>query len=195
MLRQPLHAPDLQQLWLEEIAKLKDDPTMAPFVEDVIENGATAAVLGTYFKDKDIGHKLEEAQTQVDKSMRRLEVEREAEHEMFAEFVREIFDKFDRDEDGCLNLSEFNALQAETGGPQLDPSQLESFVLEVNPNVKDCSRGLPLKSFSRLYLDTHFAEMYGTDVLSDHRKIFPEAWQEPGTIPDRELPEENMFSD
>lgn len=86
----------------------------------------------------------------------------------------EIFEKFDQDKDGVLNLSEFNRLQTATEGPDAvyDGEQLKSLLLIVNPEIESPEKGMPFEDYRRLYIEKRLRMTYGTDVTRDHVKVF-----------------------
>lgn len=86
----------------------------------------------------------------------------------------EIFSTFDVDEDGILNLDEFNALQRKTEGDDAEykQDQLEQLLLTVDPDLEHPEKGMPFATFRRLYVERRLRNAYNTDVSRDHVKIF-----------------------
>ncbi|CAE7238809.1 unnamed protein product, partial [Symbiodinium necroappetens] len=70
-----------------------------------------------------------------------------------------IFEKFDTDKDGILNLKawsqEFNELQVSTEGGEAmyNSDQLKQLLIAVNPDVKAPEKGMPFSDYRRLYLE------------------------------------------
>lgn len=90
------------------------------------------------------------------------------------QMIKEIFEKFDEDKDGILNLKEFNTLQVATEGEEAvyNQEQLEQLLLAVNPDMKEPERGMPFADYRALYAEGRLRRAYGTDVTRDHVKIF-----------------------
>lgn len=90
------------------------------------------------------------------------------------QMILEIFEKFDLDKDGVLNLEEFNALQIATEGPEAiyNLDQLKQLLGAVNGDIKEPERGMPFTDYRRLYVERRLRQSYGTDVSRDHMKIF-----------------------
>lgn len=90
------------------------------------------------------------------------------------QMIREIFEKFDQDGDGILNLVEFNALQVATEGAEAiyNQDQLEQLLDAVNSQTQDPSKGMPFVDYRRIYVERRLRQAYNTDVTRDHVKIF-----------------------
>merc|ERR1719499_1086678 len=86
----------------------------------------------------------------------------------------EIFQKFDLDKDGFLNIDEFNTLQVATEGEEAtyNLEQLTALLLQVNPDLEDPKKGMPYEDYRRLYVERRLRDAYSTDVTRDHLKIF-----------------------
>merc|ERR1719499_110143 len=86
----------------------------------------------------------------------------------------EIFQKFDLDKDGFLNIDEFNTLQVATEGEEAvyNLEQLTALLLQVNPDLEEPKRGMPYEDYRRLYVERRLRDAYSTDVTRDHLKIF-----------------------
>jgi len=92
------------------------------------------------------------------------------------QMVLEIFQKFDVDKDGFLNLKEFNELQVNTEGAEAmyNSDQLKQLLLAVNPDIELPEKGMPFEDYRRLYLEGRLRRAYSTDLLKDYKKIFGE---------------------
>lgn len=92
------------------------------------------------------------------------------------QMVVEIFEKFDTDKDGILNLKEFNELQVSTEGGEAmyNSDQLKQLLIAVNPDVKAPEKGMPFSDYRRLYLEGGLRRAYSTDLRKDYKKIFGE---------------------
>lgn len=90
------------------------------------------------------------------------------------QMVVEIFEKFDLDRDGVLNLKEFNELQMTTEGSEAlyNADQLKSLLLAVNPDMEKPELGMPFADYRRLYLEGRMRRAYSTDLRKDYQKIF-----------------------
>jgi len=90
------------------------------------------------------------------------------------QMVVEIFEKFDTDRDGVLNLKEFNELQMTTEGAEAlyNADQLKSLLLAVNPDMGEPELGMPFADYRRLYLQGSLRRAYSTDLRKDYTKIF-----------------------
>jgi len=90
------------------------------------------------------------------------------------QMVVEIFEKFDLDRDGVLNLKEFNELQMTTEGSEAlyNADQLKSLLLAVNPDMEKPELGMPFADYRRLYLEGRMRRAYSTDLSKDYQKIF-----------------------
>jgi len=90
------------------------------------------------------------------------------------EMMREIFEKFDKDGNGILNLAEFNMLQLATegAGAVYNQDQLEQLLDAINSNIEDPSKGMPFADYRRIYVERRLRQAYNTDVSSDYAKIF-----------------------
>lgn len=88
--------------------------------------------------------------------------------------MKEIFDKFDLDKDGILNIDEFNALQLTTEGNDAvyTTDQLKDLLKSVNSAIKEPENGMPYADYRSLYVDRRLRQAYGTDVVRDHLKVF-----------------------
>ena len=71
------------------------------------------------------------------------------------EMMREIFEKYDKDGDGILNLKEFNNLQLATegAGAVYNQDQLEQLLDAVNSDIEDPSQGMPFADYRRIYAE------------------------------------------
>eukprot|EP00929_Paragymnodinium_shiwhaense_P008087 TRINITY_DN112005_c0_g1_i1.p1 TRINITY_DN112005_c0_g1~~TRINITY_DN112005_c0_g1_i1.p1 ORF type:complete len:260 (-),score=72.11 TRINITY_DN112005_c0_g1_i1:73-852(-) len=98
----------------------------------------------------------------------------EAPSENDERMMREIFEKFDLDKDGVLNLDEFNKLQLTTEGDEAvyTQDQLSELLKVVNSNNKAPEKGMPYGDYRALYVDRRLRQAYGTDVVRDHLKVF-----------------------
>jgi len=83
--------------------------------------------------------------------------------------IKEMFDKFDVDADGLLNLDEYNALQLVTEGDEatFNAAQLEELVLSLDPACKEPAKGLPFEEFRFIYV-----EAYPEALETDYAKVF-----------------------
>jgi len=90
--------------------------------------------------------------------------------------MKDIFEKFDKDKDGILNLDEFNALQIASEGPDCvyNRDQLVDLLLAVNGELETPEKGMPFAEYRRLYVSPRLRRSYNTDVYRDYKKIFPE---------------------
>lgn len=90
------------------------------------------------------------------------------------EMMMEIFEKYDEDRDGILNLDEFNVLQKATEGDDAvyNKDQLTDLLRSVNPGIKEPEKGMPFVDYRRLYAEGRLKKAYGTDVMRDHVKVF-----------------------
>lgn len=88
--------------------------------------------------------------------------------------IVEIFDKFDSDKDGILDLDEFNTLQTATEGEEAvyTQDQLKQLLLAVNPDMEAPEEGMPFADYRNLYVKRRLRDAYITDVTRDHMKIF-----------------------
>jgi len=99
------------------------------------------------------------------------------------QMMRDIFEKFDVDGDGILNLAEFNMLQVATegAGAVYNQDQLEQLLDAVNSNIEDPSKGMPFADYRLIYVVRRLRKAYSTDVTRDYAKIFG-----PGAAPLKE---------
>jgi len=90
------------------------------------------------------------------------------------EMMREIFEKYDKDGDGILNLKEFNNLQLATegAGAVYNQDQLEQLLDAVNSDIEDPSQGMPFADYRRIYAERRLRQAYNTDVNRDYVKVF-----------------------
>jgi hypothetical protein len=90
------------------------------------------------------------------------------------EMMLEIFEKYDVDRDGILNLEEFNSLQKATEGADAvyNQDQLTDLLKAVNSEIVAPEKGMPFSDYRRLYVEGRLKRAYGTDVTRDHVKVF-----------------------
>jgi len=88
--------------------------------------------------------------------------------------IVEIFQKFDLDKDGVLDLEEFNTLQVTTEGPEAvyDLDQLKQLLEAVDSDHPEPEKGMPFAVYRRLYAEGRLRRAYNTDVQRDYEKIF-----------------------
>mmetsp|Transcript_53467 Transcript_53467/g.153419 ORF Transcript_53467/g.153419 Transcript_53467/m.153419 type:complete len:291 (-) Transcript_53467:212-1084(-) len=100
----------------------------------------------------------------------------EAPSKIEEQMIFEIFQKFDSDGDGILNLEEFNSLQVLTEGEDAvyNADQLKSLLVAVNPDIGKPELGMPFSDYRRLYAEGRLRQAYSTDARRDHAKIFGE---------------------
>mmetsp|Transcript_118574 Transcript_118574/g.377977 ORF Transcript_118574/g.377977 Transcript_118574/m.377977 type:complete len:291 (-) Transcript_118574:193-1065(-) len=100
----------------------------------------------------------------------------EAPSKIEEQMIFEIFQKFDSDGDGILNLEEFNSLQVSTEGEDAvyNADQLKSLLVAVNPDIGKPELGMPFSDYRRLYAEGRLRQAYSTDARRDHAKIFGE---------------------
>ncbi|CAE8640431.1 unnamed protein product, partial [Polarella glacialis] len=69
--------------------------------------------------------------------------------------IVEIFQKFDLDKDGVLDLEEFNTLQVTTEGPEAvyDLDQLKQLLEAVDSDHPEPEKGMPFAVYRRLYAE------------------------------------------
>mmetsp|Transcript_118575 Transcript_118575/g.377982 ORF Transcript_118575/g.377982 Transcript_118575/m.377982 type:complete len:299 (-) Transcript_118575:193-1089(-) len=101
---------------------------------------------------------------------------RQAPSKIEEQMIFEIFQKFDSDGDGILNLEEFNSLQVSTEGEDAvyNADQLKSLLVAVNPDIGKPELGMPFSDYRRLYAEGRLRQAYSTDARRDHAKIFGE---------------------
>lgn len=158
----------MQSSMVGAIDELKKDPDMSDFFKAMDEEGPDA--MKKFEKDEKVMEKINGVRAGLKEMMEK----EQAALEFDEDLVKEIFDKFDEDKDGILNLEEFNCLQKATGGPETvyDMEQLEALCRNLDPELEDTSKGMPFKLYRALYLDPRLKKAYGTDVVGDHGKIF-----------------------
>lgn len=100
--------------------------------------------------------------------------EKEDPSKMDEDMILEIFEKFDLDKDGLLNLEEFNSLQLATEGSEAvyNLEQLKQLLADVNDNIESPEKGMPFADYRRIYVSPRFRRKYNTDIARDHVKIF-----------------------
>jgi hypothetical protein len=90
------------------------------------------------------------------------------------QMVKDVFKKFDMDEDGRLNLEEFNNLQKATEGDSAvyNQEQMEELLKAVDSKIADPGKGFRQLDVRNLYLDPEKIRAYRTDLQKDHITIF-----------------------
>eukprot|EP00435_Cladocopium_sp_Y103_P012159 s1574_g3.t1 len=80
----------------------------------------------------------------------------------------QIFEKFDLDRDGVLNLKEFNELQMTTEGSEAlyNADQLKSLLLAVNPDMEKPELGMPFADYRRLYLEGRMRRVWDGQFIA-----------------------------
>jgi len=153
---------DLMQQAMKPVGKLKDNPELAEIRADLMKKGLDGLPKAAEkYQDSEQFYAVTRRMIQ---SMQRKTIKKGTES-----MIKEMFDKFDLDADGVLNLDEYNALQLVTEGAKATytAAQLEELVLSLNPKCKDPARGLPFEEFRFIY-----AEAYPEALQKDHAKVF-----------------------
>eukprot|EP00933_Yihiella_yeosuensis_P045575 TRINITY_DN4097_c3_g1_i1.p1 TRINITY_DN4097_c3_g1~~TRINITY_DN4097_c3_g1_i1.p1 ORF type:complete len:295 (-),score=80.32 TRINITY_DN4097_c3_g1_i1:154-1038(-) len=90
------------------------------------------------------------------------------------QMIAQIFEQFDLDKDGTLNLEEFNALQKKTEGDDAtyDSDQLVELLRAVSPGMASPEKGMPFAEYRSLYAEGKLRRAYNTNVQKDYEKIF-----------------------
>jgi len=160
---------EFQEIWTDlmerafgTLKKLKDDPELADIKSDLMKNGYDG--LPEVAERNQNSEKFHAVTRSMLNVMRKKTIKKGTEG-----MIKEMFDKFDVDADGLLNLDEYNALQLVTEGHEATYSaaQLEELVRSLNPGCEDPARGLPFEEFRFIY-----AEAYPEALEKDHAKIF-----------------------
>lgn len=154
---------DLMERALKPLAKLKDNPNFAEMKADLMKHGYEG--LPKAAEKYQNSEQFYAATRAMLEAMRRRKTIKKGTEGM----IKEMFDKFDVDADGVLNLDEYNALQLVTEGDEAtcNAAQLEELVRSLNPKCEEPAQGLPFEEFRFIY-----AEAYPEALEKDHAKVF-----------------------
>merc|ERR1719410_99876 len=135
---------------LKPLKKLKDDPELANIRSDLMKHGYEG--LPEVAERNQHSEKFYAVTRSILNALRRNKTIKKGTEGM----IKEMFDKFDVDADGLLNLDEYNALQLVTEGHEaITAAQLEELVRSLNPGCEDPARGLPFEEFRFIYAEAY----------------------------------------